>query len=191
MNYLVVALVILMAICFWGSREGFVDFGFSGYHKPVGDLNFSDELQAVDTSNYKRDSTVIPLEKLNAIANVVTEYLKNKTGKCMQPIETIYINKYSGESGDMYDTRFMFYDPKHFFVAEILAKVLQNKKSDQYMISSVRTQVPSVDQSGPLPYGGGATSQFVEYPEILNSINPSNNALQAVSKALEENKPPQ
>ena len=187
MNYLIIALAILLAICFCGSREGFVDFGFSGWQKPVEDFSFSKDVQDVDLSTYTRDTSEIPISKLNDIAQVVQHSVKKITGKCMKPIETIYINKFSSETGDAYDTRFMFFDPKHSFVSEILAKVLQNKGSDDYSIASIHTQVPSNDTSGPLPYGDNSQAQWVEYPEILTSISPSKDALGAVTKALEEN----
>ena len=189
MNYLIVALAILLFICFCGTREGFVDFGLSGYHKPVGEFSMVEDVQDVDISSYKRDITQMPVSVINDVTQVVQSFIRERTGKCLQPIETIYVNKYSGETGVMYDTRFMFYDPKHFFVSEIMARVLKNNKSDTYTISSVRTQVPSADQSGPSPYGGASVDTFVSQPEILSAINPSNDALEAVSKALEQNKP--
>ena len=189
MNYLIVALVILLFICFYGTREGFVDFGLSGYHKPVSEFSMVADVQDVDISNYKRDIAPIPVPVINEVTQVVQEFIRQRTGKCLQPIETIYINKYSGDNGSVYDTRFMFYDPKHFFVSEIMAKILQNKGADAYSISSVRTQVPSADQSGPSPYGGNAADSFISQPEILSAINPSKDAMEAVSKALEQNKP--
>ena len=187
MNYLVIALVILLFFCFCGSREGFVDFGFSGWHKPVEDFNFSEDVQDVDLSTYTKDLTEIPTAKLDAIAQVVKAAVNKITGKCMQPIETIYINKYTGSTGDAYDARFMFFDHKHSFVAEILAKVLQNKGSDEYTIASVRTQVPAADISGPAAYGGNGAAGWVEYPQILKDISPSKDALAAVTKSLQEN----
>ena len=187
MNYLTVALILILFFCLCGSREGFIDHGFSGMHKPVDNFNFSVDVQAVDTSNYKKDLTQIPVDKLNEIAMVVQQYITQYTGNCMQPIETIYINKYTGDGGDMYDTRFMFYDPIHFFVVEILAKVLQNDGSTEYMVATISTQVPSSDSSGPSAYNGNSAGTFVEYPEILSSIAPSKDAMDAVVKSLKEN----
>ena len=187
MKYLVLVLVALMTICFMGSREGFVDFGFSGYHKPVSDFNFSDEVQAIDMSKYKRDSTEIPADKINGIVQVVRHSLKERTGKCMEPVETIYINKYSDDKASVYDTRFMFYDPAHFFMSEILATIIQNNGSDDFMVGTIRTQVPSADVSGPNPYVSDSHSQFDEYPQILKDVGPSKSALDAVSKALKQN----
>lgn len=186
MNYLVIALVLLLVFCFWGSREGFVDFGFSGAHKIARNVSFSEDIQDVDLSSYKRDLTEIPIAKLDAIAQVVQHAVNRITGKCMQPIETIYINKYSGETGDAYDARFMFYDAKHSVATEILAKVLQNEGSDEYMIAQVRTQVPSADRSGPAAFTSGNQAQWVEYPEILKSVAPSKDAMDAVVKSLNE-----
>ena len=187
MNYLVFVLIALMVICFVGSREGFVDFGFSGYHKPASNFNFSEEVQAINMSDYRRDTTEIPVDKVNGIVQVVKHSLGQRIGRCMEPVETIYINKYSNDKASVYDTRFMFYDPKHFFMNEILATVLQNNGSDDYMIGTIRTQVPSADVSGPLPYTENGGSHFEEYPQLLKDLGPSKSALDAVSKALKQN----
>lgn len=188
MKYLILVLIVLMAICFLGSREGFVDFGFSGYHKPVSDFSFADESQAVDMSQYTRDVTKIPSNKISDIVEVVKSTIKNRTGKCMIPIQTIYINKYSGADATVYDTRFMFFDPKHSFASEILAKLIQNNDSDDFMIGSIRTQVPSSYESGPEAFRGDVSgSSFEEYPQLLKNIAPSSDALQAVSRAVKQN----
>lgn len=192
MNYLILVLAALMAICFCGSREGFIDFGFSGYHKPASDFNFSDETQAVDMSQYTRDLTEVPVDTVRDIVVAVNDALKVKTGACMTPVQTIYINKYSNNKASVYDTRFMFYSPKHFFTTEILAKVVQNKDSPAYTVNTIRTQVPAASVGGPGPFGGeGEASSFEEYPQLLRDIAPSSSALQAVSKALKQNAPQQ
>jgi len=191
MKYLILVLVALMAICFFGSREGFVDFGFSGYHKPVSDFDFADEVQAIDMSQFKRDLTKIPPGKLNDLVEVVKHTIKTKTGKCMTPVQTIYVNKYSGDKASVYDTRFMFYDPKHFFASEILAKVIQNNDSDEFMVGTIRTQVPT-SAVGPQAFGGDvAQSEFESYPQLLKDVGPNQTTLQAVSKALKQNEPQQ
>lgn len=188
MKYLILVLAVLMVICFCGSREGFIDFGFSGYHKPVSDFSFADDAQAIDMSQYKRDVTKIAPNKISDIVEVVKSTILNRTGKCMVPIQTIYINKYSSDKASVYDTRFMFFDPKHSFASEILAKLIQNNDSDDFMIGSIRTQVPSMYASGPAAFRGDvAGSSFEEYPQILRDIAPSQNAFQAVSRAVKQN----
>ena len=191
MKYLILVLVALMAICFFGSREGFVDFGFSGYHKPVSDFSFADEAQAIDMSQYTRDVTKIPPNKINDIVEIVKSTIQNRTGRCMTPVQTIYINKYSSDKASVYDTRFMFFDPKHSFASEILAKLIQNNGSDEFMVGSIRTQVPSTYESGPVAFRGDtAGSTFEEYPQLLKDIAPSRDAFQAVSRAVKQNAVP-
>ena len=191
MKYLVLVLTALMAICFFGSREGFIDFGFSGYSKPVSDFSISDDAQGVDMTQYRRDTTDIPTGKLSDIVEIVKSTISKKTGKCMVPIQTIYINKYSNDKAAVYDTRFMFFDPKHSFASEILAKIIQNNDSDEFTVGSIRTQVPSNYTSGPAAFTGDVkASSFEAYPQILKDIAPSQNALQAVSIALKQNAPP-
>ena len=191
MKYLILVLAAIMAICFFGSREGFVDFGFSGYSKPVTDFSFADEAQAIDMSQYTRDVTNISPKKINDIVEIVKSTILNRTGKCMTPVQTMYINKYSSDKASVYDTRFMFFDPKHSFASEILAKLIQNNDSDEFMVGSIRTQVPSSYESGPAAFGGDvAASSFEEYPQILKDIAPSQNALQAVSRAVKQNAVP-
>ena len=187
MKYLILVLALLMVICFCGSREGFVDFGFSGYHKPVSDFSFDSETQAIDMSQYTKDITNIPAQKVNGIIDVLKNTILNTTGKCMIPIQTIYINKYSNDSSTIYDTRFIFFDNKHSFASEILAKLIQNKDSEDFMVGSIRTQVPS-NYVGPDAFKGDVFgSSYEEYPQLLKDISPSRDALQAVSMALKQN----
>lgn len=187
MKYLILVLALLMVICFCGSREGFVDFGFSGYHKPVSDFSFDSETQAIDMSQYTKDITNIPAQKVNGIIDVLKSTILNTTGKCMIPIQTIYINKYSNDSSTIYDTRFIFFDNKHSFASEILAKLIQNKDSEDFMVGSIRTQVPS-NYVGPDAFKGDVFgSSYEEYPQLLKDISPSRDALQAVSMALKQN----
>ena len=74
---------------------------------------------------------------------------------------------------------------------EILTKLIQNNDSDDFMIGSIRSHVPSTYESGPEAFRGDvAGSSFEEYPQLLKNVAPSSNALQAVSKAVKQNAVP-
>ena len=189
MNYKLLALIVLLAIFFFGSREGFVDFGLSGWSKPVENFNVDEVETKVDLSQFKRELTDIAPSDLSKIIDTMTAFMQNKTGKCLTPIETIYVNKYSGPQGEvMYDNRVMFYDTKHFFVTEVMSKLLKND-NDSYTVASMRTQVPSRDVSGPAAMNDDVQqmSTFVDQDELLTAINPSKSGMEAVLKALSKN----
>ena len=190
MNYTLLLLVFLLAILLWGSREGFVDFGLSGWSKPVDHYSFVDKDMNIDMNTYKKDLTDITAKKLRNIISSIQVYAKAKTQQCLEPIETIYVNKYSGPQGSMYDTRMIFYDQKHYFMTEIMTKLLEKPGGDgTFQVASMRTQIPAGDASGPAGSDMSASeplSQFLPQPEILKSIAPSKTGMEAVLKSLKQ-----
>ena len=186
MNCTLVILLIILVCVFMGTKEGFVDFGLSGWEKPVAKFNVNEDPDPLDMSQYTQDLTDIAPSKIGSILNSIKSFMKEKTQKCLVPIETIYVNKYTGPRGTMYDTRFMFYDTKSYFVTELMSKVLEQGDTDNFTVSSVRTQVPAADASGPqgsLP-SSGCASAFLPDTQLLQSINPSKSGMEAVLKAL-------
>ena len=190
MNYTLLLLVFLLAILLLGSREGFVDFGLSGWSKPVDHYSFVDKDMNIDMNTYKKVLTDITATKLRNIISSIQVYAKDKTQQCLEPIETVYVNKYSGPQGSMYDTRMMFYDQKNYFMTEIMTKLLEKPGGDgTFQVASMRTQIPAGDASGPAGSDMSASqpmSQFLSNPEILQNIAPSKSGMEAVLKALKQ-----
>ena len=188
MNYTLLFLVFLLAILLWGSKEGFVDFGLSGWTPPVDHYSFVENNMKIDMNTYKKDLTDISTSKLANIISSVQVYAKEKTGQCLQPIETIYVNKYSGPQGAMYDTRLMFYDAKNYFMTELMTKLLEKPGGEgDFQVASMRTQIPAGDASGPGGMDLGQiqpNSAFLPQSEILKSIAPSKTGMEAVLKTL-------
>ena len=88
----------------------------------------------------------------------------------------------------MYDTRLMFYDAKHYFMTELMTKLLE-KPGEQgaFQVASMRTQIPAGDASGPGGMDLGQiqpTSAFLPQIDILKSISPSKTGMEAVLKTL-------
>jgi len=166
MKWIPIALLIIVILICCGSREGFVDFGFSGYKKPVSNFSFTDTIQDVNLDNYKRDNSAVPAATIAGIINAVKVHLSEKHNVCMEPIETMYVDKYASGGEVAYDSRMMFYSKDHHFAAEIMSKSIQNADGS-VVVASVRTQVPSSDISGPSAYSGeGAGSAFSNRVEI-------------------------
>ena len=189
MNYTLLILSILLLILLCGSREGFVDFGLSGWTKPVDHYSFVDKDMDIDMQKYKKDLTDIGTNKLSNIIYTVQQYAKKNTGQCLQPIETIYVNKYSGPQGTLYDTRLMFYDQKHYFMTELMTRLIETAGGDGFQVASMRTQIPASDSSGPggmdLPDPTGSNpGEFLQQREILKAVSPSKSGMEAVLKAL-------
>ena len=188
MNYTLLLLVFLLAILLWGSREGFVDFGLSGWSKPVDHYSFVEKDMNIDMNTYKKVLTDITATKLRNIISSIQVYAKAKTQQCLEPIETIYVNKYSGPQGSMYDTRMMFYDQKNYFMTEIMTKLLEKPGGDgTFQVASMRTQIPAGDASGPAGSDMSASqpmSQFLPQIDILDSISPSKTGMEAVLKSI-------
>ena len=187
MNYTLLILAILLLILLCGSREGFVDFGLSGWTKPVDNYSFVDKDMNIDMQEYKKDLTDIGTNKLSNIIYSVQQYAKKSTGQCLQPIETIYVNKYSGPQGTLYDTRLMFYDQKHYFMTELMTRLIETGDGN-FQVASMRTQIPASDSSGPggmdLPAPGNSPGEFLQQREILKAVAPSKSGMEAVLKAL-------
>tara|TARA_Y100001936_G_scaffold106731_2_gene104850 strand:- start:13676 stop:14236 length:561 start_codon:yes stop_codon:yes gene_type:complete len=183
MMYLLLFVAVLF-IVLRSTKEGFVDYGFSGWKKPVPRLTITDG-KPVDTSTLRRDLTVLSPDTIGGIVNAVAESAKQTTNMCFTPIETIYINKYSGESGDFFDSRIMFYCPNNYFTVELISQV--RAEGTGYRVTSMRTQVPSNDANGPSGFANDTGSVFVSHDELLKTVSPSNSAMNAVLKALEKN----
>lgn len=166
MKWVLVTLLIFVIIVCCGSREGFVDLGFSGYKKPISDFSFTDTLQDVNLDNYKRDNSAIPPTTIASVINAIQGHLSEKHSVCMEPIETMYVDKYTNQGEVAYNSRMMFYSKDHHFAAEIMSKSIQNADGS-IVVASVRTQVPSSDISGPSAYSGEAAgSEFINRVEI-------------------------
>ena len=194
MNYTLLLLVFLLVILLWGSREGFVDFGLSGWTKPVDHYSFVEKDMNIDMNAYKKQVTDVTTGKLSHIIATVQNYAKAKTGQCLQPIETIYVNKYTGPQGNMYDTRVMFYDQKNYFMTELMTKLLEKPGDDSgFQVASMRTQIPAGDASGPQ---GSDMSQseplsaFLPQIDILSSISPSKTGMEGVMKSISQDAGP-
>ena len=95
MKWIPITLLIIVILICCGSREGFVDFGFSGYKKPVSNFSFTDTVQDINLDNYKRDNSAVPPTTIAGIINSLKVHLSEKHSVCMEPIETMYVDKYS------------------------------------------------------------------------------------------------
>lgn len=175
MNVLIISLLVLVIIACFGSREGFVDFGFSGYKKPVGRFAFTDTIQTVDVSAMEPLDDQLTPNEISSVIRAIQVYVKENHDVCLEPTQTIYINKYSP---DIYNARVMFYNKAHRFATEIVATL-----NGTDTIASIRTQVPANDVSGPAGYTDAVTSNFVQTDEFLQSVSPSKNAMDAVIRA--------
>lgn len=166
MKWVITALLIIVILVCCGSREGFVDFGFSGYKKPVSNFTFTDTIQDINLDNYKRDNSAVPTATIAGIINALQVHLAEKHNICMEPVETMYVDRYSSGGNIVYNSRMMFYSKKHHFATEIMSKSMQNADGS-VVIASVHTQVPSSDISGPSAYSGETKgSKFVDRVEI-------------------------
>ena len=178
MNYTLLLLVFLLVILLWGSREGFVDFGLSGWTKPVDHYSFVEKDMNIDMNAYKKQVTDVTTGKLSHIIATVQNYAKAKTGP----------------QGNMYDTRVMFYDQKNYFMTELMTKLLEKPGDDSgFQVASMRTQIPAGDASGPQ---GSDMSQseplsaFLPQIDILSSISPSKTGMEAVMKSISQDAGP-
>lgn len=178
MNYTLVALVLILMFLLCGSREGFVDFGFSGYKKPVTNFRVSDG-DAVDLSEYKRDETLLTSDEISSMIGAIQERTKTDTGECLQPVQTIYINKYTGPQGNMYDSRIMFFDPAHQFVTELSSQLLKNT-GNSFSILSIKTPQEISDKNA---FKGGSIANFLPETDLQTAIAPTKGLLDNVVKA--------
>ena len=167
---LIALAVIVAAVCL-GSRESFVDFGLSGYKKPIGRFAFSDSIQNIDISSMKPEEGPVSPDEITTVIKSIQEYVKSKHNVCLHPVQTIYINKYSP---DIYDARVMFYNTTHHFGAEVMATMTGST------IASIRTRVPAEAVSGPVGFTDDTASPFLPADEVLKNIMPSKADLSAI-----------
>ena len=175
MKLLVLAILVLVVIACFGSREGFVDFGLSGYKKPLGRFSFVDNQQNIDVSSLTPVEGALTADEVASVIRSMQEYVKSTQNVCLEPIQTIYVNKYSP---DIYNARVMFYNKSHRFVTELVATL-----NGPETVVDIRTQVPSQDASGPDAFLG--SSDFSGFTDS-NEISPSSSATDAVIKAVAE-----
>ena len=175
MNYTLVALAVILMVFLCGSREGFIDFGLSGYVKPITNFKVS-EGAPVDVSQYKRDMTVLTRDEIAGIIKVMQESTKKESGQCLQPIQTIYINRYTGPQGDMYDSRVMFFDQVHDFVTELSGQFLKNA-GNTFSVLSLNTPKQISKSNG---FSGGGISNFLPQETMESAIAPSKGLLGTV-----------
>ncbi len=176
MKVLIVSLLVIVLIVCFGSREGFVDFGFSGYKKPVGRFAIDDIIQPVDVTSMTPEETSLSSADVSTIIRSIQVYVKDTHNVCLEPIQTIYINKYSP---DIYNARVMFYNKTHRFATELVATL-----NGTNTIASVRTHVPAQDISGPAGYTSGSGASFADTDDFLASVSPSKTAMDATIKAV-------
>lgn len=183
MIYLLLVLGFVLLLLLDSTKENFVDFGFSGWKKPVDRLALSYG-SPVNLSGYKRDLTVLSSTQIGGIIDAMMKAGKKATKMCLDPIETIYINKYSGEDGDIYDSRVMFYSKDHYFAVELIGQV--KSEGNGYRVVSLRTQRPANDANGPTADSlqGFQAASFTPYDDMLKKVSPSKSAMEAVLKTL-------
>ena len=179
MKLLILTILVLIVITCFGSREGFIDFGLSGYKKPVGRFSFVDTLQNIDVSTMTPVDEAISSNDIASIIRSIQVYVKDNYNVCLEPIQTVYINKYSP---DIYNARVMFYNKTHRFATEIVATL-----NGPDTVADIRTQVPAQDVSGPVGFTDKSdTAAFTNSDELLKSVSPSATAMDAVVKATAE-----
>lgn len=166
-----IALAVIVTIACLGSREGFVDFGLSGYKKPIGRFAFAESTQNIDVSSMTPEEGPLSPDEIATVIKSIQEYVKSKHDVCLHPVQTIYINKYSP---DIYDARIMFYNTTYHFGTELVA-TLSGKT-----ISSIRTSIPAEAISGPVGFTDDTSSPFLPADEVLKNIVPSKADLSAI-----------
>ena len=176
MHVLIVALLVIVLIVCFGSREGFADIGFSGYRKPVGRFAIDDTIQPVDVTSMEQIEAALTTAEVSSIIRSIQLYVKDNHSVCLEPIQTIYINKYSP---DIYNARIMFYNKTHLFATELVATL-----NGTDTVASIRTHVPSGDVSGPAGYTDTNTATFTSTNEFLESVSPSKTAMDAAVSAI-------
>ena len=177
---LVLAVVIFVLAC--GSREGFIDFGFSGYKKPITNFELKDG-DAADLSNYKRDLTKVTPSEISSIISVIQKTAKEQTGQCLDPIQTVYINRYTNpQGGSLFDSRVVFFDKSHHFVTELTAQMLKNS-NDTFSVLSLRTQDEIARSNGFA--GDGTGANFLPETDLASAVAPSKGLLDKVVKDYE------
>lgn len=107
MNGLVVVLLIILVFLIAQERENY---------NPVTPIKVN--MGSKPQLSGKEEDVAIPADFIAELLTKIQEHIKAETGLCMSPVQTIYVDKYSG---DFYDVRVMFYSPEHHFSSEISA----------------------------------------------------------------------
>ena len=186
---LILVIVLVLAIICWPSmKENFIDFGFSGYRKPIDELSINKTVKEVDVSDYTKVLSNPSSEEVKDILNITQSYVNKNFGVCLHPILVNYVDKYTGpedpktkKSDLMYKSRAMFFDSRQHFGVQVDSTVVNNE------LVFVGTQTPISTYGIQMDDMEG--KPFVEYKTIMEDNKPSKSALDALITSLSQTNP--
>lgn len=150
------------------SKENFTEiFGFSGYSKPILDVNINDKIDTIDYSQFEEKKALISNDLLQELVFTVQRHLKMPS----YAIETSSIKKLvdkTDSSKIIYRCRFMFMYTKGFpFGFGVSADIMMTPKPT---IIAITTQPQSEQTYSPVePFSEEDDGNFVNYNEIISS----------------------
>ena len=164
MIWIIVALFLLVVLM--SCKEKFVEmFGFSGYKKPVMnlDLNYSDV--DFDLTGFTKVTGKLTPDELDDVITATQEFI-SRTGKvCAYPVETSFVDRYVNNStGDkLAKCRFMFVTTSTNFPFGFgLTAVVLNGK-----VVATRTQ-PFKDTGKIKPHEQETASAFLPFDDLVS-----------------------
>lgn len=164
MIWFIVTLFLLLVLL--SCKEKFVEmFGFSGYKKPVMNLELNYADVDFDLTGFTKVTGVLTPDEMDVMITATQEFI-SRTGKvCAYPIETSFVERYVNNStgAKLEKCRFMFVTTNTNFPFGFgLTAVILNGK-----VVATRTQ-PLKDTSNIKPHEEETASVFLPFNDLVS-----------------------
>jgi hypothetical protein len=185
MNYLLIAVLIILVVLLTTNREGFQEaFGLSGYTKHVDSVKLDDPRP--DLSKYNEIESDIDNDMMQDFVLLANKEITKRTGICNYIIETTSVKTFRGEDNDIYECMFMTVKNNGFaFGFSVVASF--EVKNKNVRIVSLRTQPLGVQVVGDLtPYVEGSSGkEFINYRLVKEMSVPNRSEFESAKIKLQ------
>lgn len=106
-----IILLLFLVLVILSCRENYTEmFGFSGYKKPVINLDLDYSNVEIDLTGFDKITSELTPDEMEPVAKAAQEFISRKHKLCVYPIETGFVDRYENRrTGDkITKCRFMF-----------------------------------------------------------------------------------
>lgn len=180
MNYLLLAILIVLIVLLTTQREGFQEaFGLSGYRRVVDTVQLDDPRP--DLTMYREMTINIDNDMMQDFVLMTNKEITKRTGVCNYIIETTSIKGYKGENNDVYECMFMTVKNNGFAFGFSVVATFEVKNRNVRLVS-LRTQ--PIDAQTPF-IDGSPGKAFIDYKLIKEAAVPDRGELVSVKNKLQ------
>lgn len=166
---LLLILLLFIVLVFLSCKENYTEmFGFSGYKKPVINLDLDYSNVDIDLTGFDKITSELTPDELDPVIRATQEFISRKHNLCVYPLETGFVDRYenTGTGDRLTKCRFMFTTTDTGFPFSFGATVVVlNGK-----VIAMRNQ-PMTDDSDIKAHTYDDISEFLPFDKIVPNLN--------------------